>query len=761
MNTVVITPSVKRIKQFCVLLASSAVGLVYSAPAYAQIDEIVVTARKTEENLQDVPISVTALPGDFLKDAGVTAFTELSQVTPNFDVRSDGVRGAFQTNLTIRGQTSTTSDLTIDQAVGININGVPVTRGTNLFSNLFDIEQVEVLRGPQGTLFGKNTTGGNVIVTTTAPKLGETSGYGEFTYGNFDQTDIELVVNIPVGGKAALRVGGALTNRDGFGDGTRSDGTLSGNEVGNDDETFVKASLLIEPSDKVSIRINADNHEVDERGSIVRAQLSAFPIAQSIEDVITDFHQGNDFNNSVVLPHSDRNNTLAEETNVNATVEVDLGFAQLTSVSGYREQESLTDLNYSPLGAIIIAQDSELYTQELRLAGEYNALQWVVGGFFSNEDGFDRNNVIGRAQVTAVENESISVFAQGTYAFNDRFNLTLGGRYTDEDRGVELQELGVLGGAIEDAIVTFGTTTLDDGSVVLNDPANTTIINDASFDDVSWTVALDYQLTDDVLAYGSVSSGFRSGGIDGDNDLANEVDAETVLNYELGFKTDLFDNTVRFNTAFWYSDYQDIQIQSFSLDANVAGTVGVPQNVLNNAAEAELYGFEAEVIWQPTEDFSLNAGAGYTKGDFKEFDEVRPVDAADPALGTFVFDRSEEPVGGPEWQFNFTPRYSFDVTDDVRGNAQFTVSYLDSQELAGPEVEAIIGRDLTVLNSITLVNGQVDFDIGDDLNVAFWAKNLFDEEYFESGFALGVFGGLAQRNAGAPRTYGVRLNKSF
>ena len=162
---------------------------VYSAPAYAQIEEIIVEARKVEENLQDVPISVTALPGAALKNAGITEFPQIAQVTPNFDVRSDEVRGSFAAVVNIRGQNSTTSDLTIDQAVGININGAPITRGTNLFGNLFDIEQVEILRGPQGTLFGKNTTGGTVNVTTTAPQLGEFSGYGEVTVGNFDRND--------------------------------------------------------------------------------------------------------------------------------------------------------------------------------------------------------------------------------------------------------------------------------------------------------------------------------------------------------------------------------------------------------------------------------------------------------------------------------------------------------------------------------------------------------------------------------------------
>lgn len=731
---------------------------VYCAPAYAQVDEVVVTARKVEENLQDVPISVTALPGDALLDAGLTRFPQIAQVTPNFDIRSDEVRGEFAAVINIRGQNSTTSDLTIDQAVGINVNGAPVTRGTNIFGNLFDVEQVEILRGPQGTLFGKNTTGGTVIVTTKAPELGEFSGYGQITVGNFDQIDVEGVVNLPLGEIAALRLGAALTNRDGFGEGVRSDGSLSGVDLADDDEQFYRGSLLIEPNERLSIRINADYHEVDEHGAIVRALRTAFPIAQAIDP--ENFFQGNDFNDGIVLPHSPEPSVTADETNINGTINIDLGFADLTSVTSFRDQDSETDLNFSPLGAIIIGQDSELFAQEIRLAGEINNLQWQAGVFYSDEEGSDRNNTVGRAQITDVENEAWSVFAQITYAITDRFNITAGGRYTDEDRGVELIELGVLGGSVADAIGTFGTTTLDDGSVILNNGDDLTIINDANFDAFSWTVALDYELSEDVLAYGSISRGFRSGGIDGDGDLATEVNPEFVTNYELGFKGDFFDNTVRFNTAVWYSDYSDIQIQSFSLDEQVAGTVGVPVAVLNNAAEAELYGFEAELQWYPVSDFSLSVGAGFTNGDFQEFDEPRLAIPGDPS-SVFIFDRSEEPIGGPNWQFNATPRYSFDVKNNIRGNVQVTASFLDEQELAGPEVIAIVGLDQATVDSIFLVNGQIDFDIGEAFNVAFWSTNIFDNEYFSTGFALEVFGGLAQRNIGAPRQYGVRVKASF
>ena len=261
-------------------LASLTVGAIsiYSLPAYAQIEEIVVTARKTAENLQDVPVSVSAFTGDFIQDSGAVELADVAALTPNFTIQEDGVSGSLFANIQIRGLTAVNTQLSSDQAVGILVNGAPVTRGTNILSNLFDVEQVEVLKGPQGTLFGKNTTGGTVIIRTTTPKLGEFEGYVEADIGNFDRRNFAGVANIPVGENFALRLGAASQKADGFAFGVMRDGVggdvfndptsePTGNEFSDDDEIFYRASALYEPNDKLSIRLNADYHEVDENGT--------------------------------------------------------------------------------------------------------------------------------------------------------------------------------------------------------------------------------------------------------------------------------------------------------------------------------------------------------------------------------------------------------------------------------------------------------------------------------------------------------------
>ena len=709
-----------------------AVAALPISPAYAQLEEIVVTARKIQESLQEVPISVTAITGENLKNAGITEFPQIASVTPNFDVRSDAVRGEFSAELNIRGQTTTTSDLSIDQAVGININGAPITRGTNLFGNLFDIEQIEVLRGPQGTLFGKNTTGGSVIVTTVAPKIGEFSGYGEVTVGEFSELNLEGVVNIPINDSSALRIGAATNNRDGFGDGVDATGARTGREFGDDDEEFYKASYLYKPNDSFSLRINADHHTVDENGGVVRVLNTG--LLFGFIPIATETPGNNIFESSDLRDAQPE--VTAEETNINATIEVDLGFADLTSVTSYREQESFTFLTFAPSADIPIGQDSDLFAQELRLSGRTDRLKWQTGVFFSNEEGEDFNDTGGRGDITFVENDSFSIFGQGTYSLSDKSNLTVGVRYTEEERFVDRIQAGGV-------------------------PA-TGLTNDADFDDFSWTVAYDYNWTEDVLTYASVSRGFRSGGIDGDNNINTIVDPEFVTNFEVGFKADLLEDTLRLNAALWFSDYEDIQITSFAIGTANQSAQGVPEIVLNNAAEATLAGFEVDLEWSPSENFSLTAGIGFIDGEFDDFTEPRLIDPTNPAAGLFQFDRSDEPVGGPDFQFSTTARFGFNATQNVRGNAQLTFTYIDERELASPALSAQFTRGQAVVDSISLLNGQIDFDISDTLNVAIWGTNLADEEYFSNGFAINTLGLLlAQGNVGAPRQLGVRIRKDF
>ncbi len=752
------------------LLSATAV-VSFGVPSYAQVDEIIVTARKTEESLQDVPIAVTAFTGDFLETSGLTEFTDIAKVTPNFDIREDGVSGSGFSTITIRGQTALNRELSSDQAVGITVNGAPITRGTNLFSNLFDIEQVEVLKGPQGTLFGKNTTGGAVVVTTTAPKLDTFEGYVEADIGNFDRNDFEGVVN--VGGEDwAIRLGAAIQNRDGLQFGVQRvfdpqvagfpttptlDGVTSetGQEFATDNEVFYRASVLYEPSDELSIRVNADYHETDEfiQGSRV-LNIGAlpiggglfFPIAVPTDPEFGQFAASQQFGTPPTL--------FADETNINATVKYDFGVAQLESITSYRDQ-FLAISNPFATVAVNIGQDSDIFAQELRLSGDALAdrLNWQVGGFYSIEEGEDQDDV-GGIRLTASENETLAFFGQGTYDITDQLAFTGGLRWTDENRSVALV-----------------TESRPDGFISVPD-------RDVSFDAFSWTAGLDYKVTDDSLVYASISRGFRSGGIDDERlnltgpepvvaadgtvtTLTAEditVDPEFVINYEVGLKADFLNNTVRWNSAAFYSDYTDIQVQTFDpvlVDANNQAVITIA-----NGAEAEVYGFETELNYIPNDNLSLGGTLGYTKADFQEFI------FEDPASGLTI-DRSDDAIGGPEWQASAFGRYEDDIADGIRAGVQLNYFFRGSEDIAdGNDIPTFIAagvEDQISLDSYGIFNGQIDFDFEDlGLNLAVYGQNLFDNEFDTTGFALIAFGQpLSQRNPGEQRTYGVRARKSF
>ncbi|MBV7267528.1 TonB-dependent receptor [Erythrobacter ani] len=702
------------------LLVTGAVlaSVIGAGTAHAQNQEIIVTARKVDENIQDVPISITAITGETFEEAGLTEFADIAQLTPNFDVRPNGATGALFATLQIRGQVGGFLTLNADQAVGINVNGAPITRGTSLFTNLFDIERIEVLKGPQGTLFGKNTTGGVVSVVTRAPELNEFGGYAEFTYGSFERTDAEFVANIPlVDDIAALRLGAALTHRDGFGEGGQGSTFLTGNELADDNEVFLRGSLLIEPTGNVRIRINADYHDVDETGSIFRSLRSAGGGFIALESTNPDIFVGNVFRDEAPF-------TVAEEYNINATIEIDFDAATLTSITSYRDQNSFTLVQSAPSTAIELGQDADIFGQEVRLSGLTlgERLQWQVGGFYSEEEGIDIDRLPGFFLDTSTfaRNETISIFGQATFALTEQVSLTGGIRYTDENREVS--------------------------SLVFP------LANEAEFDGVSWLASVDYRPSDLVLLYASVSRGFRSGAIDQDN-IMTVVEPEFVTNYEVGFKADVWDDRIRWNSAFFFSDYTDIQRTAFDPDAPL------PVTVLRNAAEATIWGFESELQINPVEGLSFGGTIGYTNG---EFDEFLDQDAAGN-----VIDRSDEPLAEPELQISINGRYERDFSDNLTVGAQANYYYVGEQLLVDPAFAAILGPGEDVVDAYGVLNAQIDFDIRDlggnlgGLNVALFGTNITDNEYFVGGIVLGLFGGVSNRIVGEPRQWGIRVTKEF
>ncbi len=692
------------------LSATAIIGAVAltGSPAYAQNDDIVVTARKVEENIQDVPISITAFTGETFEEAGLTEFADVASITPNLNIRPNGATGSTYATVTLRGQSAGFLTLNADQAVGIYIDGAPITRGTAL-SSLFDVDRVEILRGPQGTLYGKNTTGGAVSIVTRAPQLNDLGGYAQLTLGSFERRDTQVVVNIPlIEDQMAVRFGVSSAQREGFGEGLQS-----GRELADDNEITFRGSLLYEPSRTVSFRLNAEYHEAEEAGPINRSLRNVFGGFLALRTANPDIYFGNDLG---VSP----SNADSRDWNVNGTLSVDLGGATFESITSYRDQVAEINFQASPATGIDLAQDSHIFAQELHLTGSAmnDRFDWLVGAFYSDESGIDQDFLpgFGVFQKTGARNEGWSIFTQNSYAFTDALRVTLGLRYTDEEREV---------------------TDLAAGAPIP--------VRAVNFDGWSWLASVDYRFSPAVLTYASVSRGFRSGGIDQDN-LATVVQPEFVTNYEVGVKADLWDDRLRVNLALYYSDYTDIQRTTF--DPN-----NFPSTILRNAAVATLQGFELEVTATPVTGLTLSGTVGHTDGQYDEF-----LDA-----GT---DRSDEPIGGPQWQYSLAGRYEFAVSGSARLGLQANYFWLDETPLTSAAVAAALAQGEATLDSVGLLNAQVDLemDVFEGLNIAFFGTNILDEDYSVSGIVVPIVPPtevVSNRTTGEPATFGVRVTQSF
>lgn len=520
-------------------------------------------------------------------------------------------------------------------------------------------------------------------------------------------------MNIPlVDDMLAVRVGGLITRRDGYGRGENALGQPTGRQLNNDHENAVRGSILFKPSSTVSLRINADYHEQDEAGPIVRSQRSVFGGFLAKQTVSSDFYVGNDFGAAPSF-------TKAKDWNLNATLSVDLGGAKIDSITSYRDQEVSLGYQASPATGVALGQDSHIFAQELRISGSAvgSRLDWQVGAFYSREAGTDLDTIpgFGIFQTTAAKNVGWSIFTQNSFAITDALKLTGGLRYTSEDRTV--RDLSV-GAPIARA--------------------------NADFSGWTWLASLDYKIVPDVLVYVSASRGFRSGSIDQDR-LSTIVQPEDVINYEAGIKAEFWDKRIRFNASGFYSKYNNIQITSFD-------PANFPLTILRNAAKADLKGFELETTIVPVPGLTLSGTLGHLSGQYKNF-----IDGPT--------NRSDEPIGGPAWQYSLTGRYETLISGKTKFGIQANYFHIASTPLTSPTVEAALPLGQKVLNPIGILNGQIDFDFFKGLNVALFGTNILDKKYFSGGIIVPIIlpAGeiVSNRFAGDPATFGIRLTKAF
>ena len=560
----------------------------------AGLMEIVVTAQKRSENLQDVPITISVVNPQMLVSGGISDSLGLGAVVPGFQGTADV--GNFLPHL--RGVGNTATGPGIENSVATYVDGVYIADEAGDLLQLDDITQIEVLKGPQGTLFGRNSTGGLLQVTTRDPS-NEFGTQTSVTYANY-QTE-----------RGSFYVTGGLT--DDLSANFSAQGTRQGQGWGRDIYTgrennqldrdyTLRAKILYTPTTATSVKLAADYHESGDSLGTFYTPASppiGFPGKIGYVQAPSPWDTDNTF------PASNG----AQLGGVSATINQDLTFAQLVSITAYRKTKntSFFDFDGGPIDAehLSLLLRDEQFTQEFQLSGDTHQIKWVAGAFyFHDRNGsnptvltlggplvaptFPLTNVI--IDATGIDS-SIAGYAQGTAEVFSRTDLTVGLRYTNEKRSISGTTDGVLEGNIPIGAI--------------DPPSN----QSTSYDKLTWRFALDHKFTDDTLGYISYNRGFKSGGFNTTIPNDPAYSPEVLDAYEVGLKTDTFEKRLRVNTSFFYYDYKNIQVARFE-----TGVVGI-----YNGAAARLYGVDLDAEAALGGGFSFNGGLEYLHDRFTSF----------------------------------------------------------------------------------------------------------------------------------------------
>ena len=724
--------------------------------------DIVITAQRREENLQRAAIAVSALDGEAITDAGVTQATDLTRLIPSLQVAP----ASSFTQFYLRGVGTFGANAFAEQGVAFNLDGVYLSRPAAPAGLFYDLDRIEVLKGPQGTLYGRNATGGAVNVITNRPELGELGGFVTAEYGNFDTIRASGAVNLPLGDQVALRVAGQHAEHDGYyNDGYDDEDTTAGRaELFFDSGQGLEATLIVDLAHVggqgsggtiMPLLFDEGDTRLGPSDPRVIAEYLRRPPTPPVPQIIArdDGFQDNDF------------------FGVAAEIDADLGFATLTVIPAYRKTD-LDFLSYAGSFLIDVTENSEQLSFEARLAGDTGRFNWVVGTYYFAEDVvadqfFDQASNATLIQ-SNLETESIAFFGQATFSITDTFRATGGLRYTSDDKQQD----------------TYAETRPFVGFVPPGPPAFIPIIltiptvatTDIDFNEVTWKVGLEYDIGPRSLLYASAATGFKSG-ILYVAQGRNWSDPETLTAYTIGSKNRFFSNTLQVNVEAFYWDYQDQQVSHLGpvqVASTPAGPIFGPVFLTENAGNATLYGAELELQWQPTASDLFGANIQYLHTNYDEFTyqfysvtggapvigcPITPTTqiGATPAARIFNVDCSGRPlVNAPEWALNLAYEHVFDLGASGRILAGADTRIESSRFLS------IDYLDLGRQDSYMMSNAHLTWESeSSGLAVTAFVNNIEDELVFSNSLQSPAKPGTIYNQIRPPRTYGVRATVRF
>ncbi len=733
------------------------------------IEEVTVTARRRVENLQDIPVSVTAFNASDIEEVGVTDLTHISEMTPNLMVQpntggSDGVA------ICMRGLCRTDFTLTEDPMVGTYLDGVYISKSVGSLFDMAELERVEILRGPQGTLYGRNTLGGAVLMHTRKP----TGDYGHkvsVTAGNFGRKDAKVYAEFPIVEKVAGSLSLMSKNRDPYVENSQ------GSDRWDEDNLAARGALRFEPNDKMTVDYAMDWQKKRETPPAVQlTSASGTNVIHPDYGLVPGIGFGERYVGDARPDYEDEISTYGESFsdvdikghNLTMTFELADGLT-LKSITGYRDVKN--DMMNNSSGAstpFIFTHDTfdlEAKSQEFQLSGAVmdNAIDYVVGAFYFNEEGeyFNDQEIdafnVDNLSFTGIDNTSTALFGELTWHATSQIEASFGLRYTDEDREGIHTVTAFIGEA-----PTY--TPIPGGFVFLNTDAQTfkgvpqsyeTEVDDTS---VAPRLSVSYKVDDDLMTYATYAVGFKSGGFNARSFTPLQwgpYDEVKLDSYEIGMKSNWMDNRVKLNMAAFYEEITDVQAQVNSVDPDGQGGFSV---VIENAAEATITGFEAEVLIRLIEGLDISAGLGYTDAEYDKFISVG-VDVSDDRDFEFT----------PKNNQNISLNYLFPTFTDL---GSLTARLDWSRQSKVRFTPKISGNDDLEQEAYDVVNARLNFDNVDLANgsfgVSLWVKNLTDEEYKIGGYevdagdpAVGGLGRVGISQWDEPRTYGLDVIYRF
>ncbi|NIB38580.1 TonB-dependent receptor [Pseudomaricurvus alkylphenolicus] len=715
------------------------------------LEEVVVTAQKREESLQDVPVAVTAFSGLQLEEAGIQTIADLERVTPNTTLRPSR---ATNTTLTayVRGIGQNDPLWGFEPGVGLYIDDIYFARPQGAMLDVYDIERIEVLRGPQGSLYGKNTIGG-AIKYVTKRMTGEAELDLGLAVGSYNQNDISVAGQLPLI-EDKLYVGATVASfqRDGFGK-----NKFTGADNYDKDISAARLSMEFSPSDNLFVRLAGDvtrDESNNRHGSRLTESLQTGEAPHDPYD--SNAGAGDD--------------QVVENSGGNLTIEWDLSDSvTLKSVTAYREgsTEGFIDFDATPVNTFDapVKYADHQFTQEIQF--NYNSERLALVGGLYYLDGYASGafDVIAGAALGApavlpqdasyptfvaatqgtAETTSKAVYLHASYELTEQLTMTVGGRYTkDEKEASVYKEKLFTDGTAGGASAEFGGVNVN-SLVVQSD-----FTEGDEWSQFSPKVGFDYRIGDDTMIYTSYAEGFKSGGVNMRADVtaspegfSHVFDPETAKSYELGIKTELFDNRVRINAAVFHTNYDSVQITQTVL----IGTDFVPSVATNN--EQVIDGLEFEMVAQLTESLTANFNLGYLDTEWDKFTNGVGEDVGSdmtvsnqPKLSSFV-------------GFNYEKDLGENGTLVIGAN----VSYTD--EIA---MEVALGEQPIDEDAYTLLNLDATWYSADEhWKVALHAKNITDEQYRVAGYNFPAFLGDDEILGfyGDPRTVTLDIGYSF